>query len=165
MTKYEELFVDETYLNSRQIRVLVYNLSKSSCVIPNIFDHILKYLHKNRQYVFGDTIEKFLVCFYNLGYDPTARRANQIESGESQSPLEEINFEDFAEIIHRDFNFMSGSAIVESCLALCFYRALPASLVNRLFNIEFITRLEDEIKLCYNKVFPHYFLVYFWVQI
>lgn len=46
---------------------------------------------------------------------------------------------------------MSGLSIVQACLALNFYRTLPEALINRVFNIEFIRRLEDEIEMCYSK--------------
>lgn len=48
---------------------------------------------------------------------------------------------------------MSGLAIVEACLALAFYKELPGSLIDRVFNISFIQRLEDEIEMCYSKDF------------
>lgn len=47
---------------------------------------------------------------------------------------------------------MNGLSIVQACLALCFYKKLPENLINRVFNIEFIKRLEDEIEMCYSKV-------------
>lgn len=53
---------------------------------------------------------------------------------------------------YRDFDYMSGLSIVQACLAMNFYKALPESLINRVFNIEFIKRLEDEIEMCYSKV-------------
>lgn len=47
---------------------------------------------------------------------------------------------------------MNGLSIVQACLALAFYKSLPDSLINRVFNIDFIKRLEDEIEMCYSKV-------------
>lgn len=46
---------------------------------------------------------------------------------------------------------MSGLSIVQACLAMNFYRTLPEALINRVFNIGFIKRLEDEIEMCYSK--------------
>lgn len=46
---------------------------------------------------------------------------------------------------------MSGLSIVQACLAMNFYRALPETLINRVFNIDFIKRVEDEIDMCYSK--------------
>lgn len=48
---------------------------------------------------------------------------------------------------------MSGLAIVEACLALAYYKELPGPLIDRVFNISFIQRLEDEIEMCYSKEF------------
>lgn len=47
---------------------------------------------------------------------------------------------------------MTGLSIVQVCLAMNFYKALPEKLINRVFNIDFIKRLEDEIEMCYSKV-------------
>lgn len=46
---------------------------------------------------------------------------------------------------------MSGLSIIQGCLALAFYRELPENLIERVFNIDFIQRLEDEIEMCYSK--------------
>lgn len=48
---------------------------------------------------------------------------------------------------------MSGLAIVDACLALAYYKELPGPLIDRVFNISFIQRLEDEIEMCYSKEF------------
>lgn len=50
---------------------------------------------------------------------------------------------------------MNGLSIVQACLAMNFYKALPESLINRVFNIDFIKRLEDEIEMCYSKVLTY----------
>lgn len=47
---------------------------------------------------------------------------------------------------------MSCLSIIQACLSLSFYHALTNDLINRIFNIDFIKRLEDEIQLCYSKV-------------
>lgn len=52
----------------------------------------------------------------------------------------------------RDFNYMGGLSIVQACLALSFYKSIPDTLVARVFNIDFIRRLEEEIQHCYSKV-------------
>lgn len=143
MRKYEEIFTKDKdiNLNSRHIRSIVYNSYSSNVIIPVMVDKIFEYIYDNREYVSGDTIGKVLYCFYILGYEPVVTDAT-----------EHILFDDFAEAIHRDFEFMSAVMITKSCLALCFFRALPHSLIERVFHIDFITRLEDEIRLCYSKV-------------
>lgn len=47
---------------------------------------------------------------------------------------------------------MSGLALVQSCLALCFYKTIPEELINRVFCVKFIQRVEEEIQMCYSKV-------------
>lgn len=47
---------------------------------------------------------------------------------------------------------MSGLAIVQACLSLSFYKMLPGNMISRVFSINFIKRLEEEIKMSYSKV-------------
>lgn len=76
-----------------------------------------------------------LYCCYNLGHN---------------TENEEV-FSNAVRIIHRDFDYMSGLAIVQACLSLSFYKALPVNMITRVFSIDFIRRLEDEIKMSYSK--------------
>lgn len=123
-------------LDSRLIRDITFNLNASGYRIERICDQMLDYIHENREHVIGDTVEKVIFCCFNLGYMPD-HKDQEIQS--------------IVEIIHRDFNYMSGLSIVQACVALSFLKMLPLSLINRVFNIEFIQRLEDEIKMCYSK--------------
>lgn len=43
-------------------------------------------------------------------------------------------------------------SIVQACLALSFYQALSPDLIQRVFNIDFVTRLEKELALTYDMV-------------
>lgn len=46
---------------------------------------------------------------------------------------------------------MSGLSLVQSCLALCFYKSVPEQLINQVFCVKFIQRIDDEIQICYSK--------------
>lgn len=46
---------------------------------------------------------------------------------------------------------MSGLSLVQSCLALCFYKSIPEQLINQVFCVKFIQRIDDEIQICYSK--------------
>lgn len=96
---------------------------------------MLDYIYQNRDFVIGDTVEKLIYSCYSVGYIP----ANEEALGAA------------VDIIHRDFEYMNGLSIVQACLALSFFKMLPETLINRVFNIDFIQRLEDEIKMCYSK--------------
>lgn len=56
---------------------------------------------------------------------------------------------------------MSGLAIVQACLSLSFYKALPVNMITRVFSIDFIKRLEEEIKMSYSKVKKKLLTLYF----
>ncbi|XP_055689530.1 FAST kinase domain-containing protein 1, mitochondrial [Lutzomyia longipalpis] len=130
--KYEE---SESDLNSRLIREITFNLNASVFHLPNICAKMVDYLMQNHEFIMGDTTEKILYCCYNIGY-----------------PIEEEEMlKKAADVIQRDFNFMTGLSIVQACLALAYYRALPQDLVDRVFCTDFIQRLEHEITLCYSK--------------
>lgn len=46
---------------------------------------------------------------------------------------------------------MNGLSIIQACLALVYFKSLPEHLINRVFSIDFIRRLEKEIEMCYSK--------------
>lgn len=130
--------------------------------MPLLCENLIQYVVDNKDYVLGDTVEKVLYCCYNLGFIPQ-------NDDVLNCSIEIINrlvlvFEIIVflkikiAIIprHRDFDYMNGLSIVQACLALAFYKALPDSLINRVFNMDFIKRLEDEIEMCYSKVRLHY---------
>jgi FAST kinase-like protein, subdomain 2/RAP domain len=65
-------------------------------------------------------------------------------------------FERSSEIIVRDFNYMSGLCIIQSLIALIFYKSCPQQLISMVFSGDFIKRLEQEISMCYSKnTYPH----------
>lgn len=147
----------------RIINDVMTSLVQANYTIPKLFDTFLKYIYKNRELISGNLIGKCLHGLYHLGYEESyaeehllplpANKATTAVATNNLPCLEsEVNFNDFNEIIHRDFEFMSGLSIVHACLALSFYRGLSISLINRIFNIDFIMRLEEEIKLSYSKV-------------
>lgn len=51
---------------------------------------------------------------------------------------------------------MNSLSIVQSCLALCYFKSLSEQLIHQVFTIDFIQQVEDEIKMCYSKVRPEY---------
>lgn len=55
---------------------------------------------------------------------------------------------------------MSGLSIIQACLSLSFYKALPVNMITRVFSIDFIRRLEEEIKMSYSKVLTYYSYIY-----
>lgn len=122
---------------------MIYNLYSTSLFIPKVADKVLKYIYDNREYVTGSTIARVLHCFFKLGYEP---------SMSDNALIKDISLEEIGAAIYRDFDFINANNIVRSCLALCYFRALPQNLIDRIFHIDFITRLEEEIKLCYSKV-------------
>ncbi|KAL5276542.1 hypothetical protein ACFFRR_002016 [Megaselia abdita] len=133
MEKYTQILPSP--INSRLIRDITFNLNSSHFSVPSLMNHIFNYIVENKEYVIGDTVEKALFSAYNQGIlnVPT----NVIKA--------------CLEIIRRDFENMSGLAIVQSCLSLCFYRTLPEDLINKVFSVDFVKRIEDEIKTCYSK--------------
>lgn len=130
--KYKEL---ETPLNSRIIRDITYNLTMSRYRVPEMCEKLLHYIVENRDTVTGDTVEKVLNCCYVLGHLTDNREALVAAS----------------DIVQRDFDYMAGLAVVNTSLVLCFYGELQPALTAKVFCIDFIRRLEDEIKMGYSK--------------
>lgn len=47
---------------------------------------------------------------------------------------------------------MSGLNFMRASLALCYFYNLPSSITEYLFSVEFLEKLDDELKHCYAKV-------------
>lgn len=140
--KLDEITMEsDFYLDSRLIRLCVYNTYTTKYIIPSLAEKMLLYIYENRDAVSGDTIGKVMHCFYKLGYDPPQTIA-----------MQKIDFDELALAFNHDFDYMTGFVIVKSCLALCYFHALPYNIIDRIFHIDFITRLEEEMKQGYSKV-------------
>lgn len=127
-------------------------------MVPMLCDQIMRYLYENRSMVCGDIVGRTLYILFTLGYEPAndlLMLNDEQETGPQQEP---IQFDDFGAIIERDFELIAGLTIVRSCLALAFYRALSFELIDKVFNLDFLMRLEKEITICYVNVRPSHSL-------
>ncbi|KAH8381136.1 hypothetical protein KR200_003612 [Drosophila serrata] len=122
-------------LNSRVVRDMAYNFNASHFFVPELLESMFGYISEQHDHITGDTVEKVLTCAYNLGYTPA-----------SPHVLHHV-----ANVLLRDFDQMSGLSLVQACLALCFYKSIPEKLINNVFCVKFIQRIEDEIQVCYSK--------------
>ncbi|XP_030377420.1 uncharacterized protein LOC115626256 isoform X2 [Scaptodrosophila lebanonensis] len=131
--------IDCNDLNSRTVREMAYNFNASHFIVPELLESMFCYVAQQHAHITGDTVEKVLTCSYNLGYTP--------------ENLEALDYA--ALVLLRDFDYMSGLSMVQACLALCFYKTIPEELINKVFCVKFIQRIEDEIHICYSKaVYP-----------
>lgn len=136
----------EIVISSRTIQNLTRSLHKMRYAVPHLCGKMLMYINENKNDVSADTAGRLLFYLFSVGYEPD--RELMLPSGKKDSSkmlnTEPFNFEKFVHIIHRDFNLTPAWLIVSSCLALGFYQALSLDLINRVFNLEFITRIEKE---------------------
>lgn len=133
ISKYDDM--DDICISSRTIRDITYNLLTSSYRCSKLFEKFIYYINQNQKWIGAETLEKTLTCFYAVGYVPGNDEFYRVAN----------------EIIKRDFNFISGLSIIQSCLALNFFKGLDKELISMVFNINFIKRLEEEIESCYSK--------------
>lgn len=158
---FEEAASDENLiLSSRIIRDVLINLNRMNYVLPGICEKITRYLYENRSSVSGGVVARAMYTLYLIGYEP-AENGPLLDVAQNTplpSQQQPVRFEEFGAIIERDFEVMSGLSIVRGCLALAFYRALPMDLIEKVFNIDFVTRLEKEISVCHASVRPSQFL-------
>lgn len=109
--------------------------------------------------VCGGIVTRTLHTLYSIGYEPADYVLLPHDEQSTPAPQQqEVRFDEFGAIMERDFEVMSGLSIVRGCLALAFYRALSIDLIERVFNLDFITRLEKEISVCYASVRRSHFL-------
>lgn len=123
-------------VNSRIVRDTIHNLTSCNCLIPPVIDVLTNYVVSNKDYLLGETAELLLYSCFHLGYSPKS---------------ENEFLEAASDIIVKESYRMGGLSILQSSLALCFFRKLPADLVNLVFGIDFLERLDDEIANCFAK--------------
>uniref|UniRef100_A0A1A9ZWA2 RAP domain-containing protein n=1 Tax=Glossina pallidipes TaxID=7398 RepID=A0A1A9ZWA2_GLOPL len=133
LAKYKDVKCND--LNSRILKDMAYNFTATNYLAPEMLESMFEYITNNYEHVAGDTVEKVLTCAYNLGYMP-----------KSSEPLQKASL-----IMLRDFNYMNGLSLVQACLALCFYKAVSQELIDKVFCVNFIQRVENEIQMCYSK--------------
>lgn len=157
---FEEAASDENLiLSSRIIRDVSNNLNKMNYVLPGICEKFTRYLYENRSTVSGGVVARTLYTLYSIGFEPADNvpLLDVAQNAAQPSQQQQARFEEFGAIIERDIEVMSGLWIVRGCLALAFYRALPMDLIEKVFNIDFVTRLEKEITICHASVRPSQF--------
>lgn len=139
----------EDVISSRTIQNVTRSLFQMNYAVPKLSEKMLIYVNENKNHVSGDTAARLLFYLFSVGYEPDRKiNCDDIEDKKNESskilnaPF--FDFENFSQIIHRDFDLMPAWLIIETCLALGFYQALPLDLINRVFNLEFITRVERE---------------------
>lgn len=52
----------------------------------------------------------------------------------------------------RDKERFSGLAFLQSALSLCYYHKLPETLVQHIFTVNFLEKLDEELSHCYARV-------------
>lgn len=117
------------------------------CAVPHLCGKMLTYVNENKNDVSAETAGRLLYYLFSIGYEPD-RELILLPSGNKDPSkmlnTEPFNFQNFVHIIHRDFDLTPAWLILSSCLALGFYQALPLDLINRVFNMDFVTRIEKE---------------------
>lgn len=153
----------------------ILNITKSlyriKYVIPTLCEKMLNYVNENKTIVSAEIVSRLLYYLYNVGYEPNLEQNQMIDDGTNSksgllpridakrsmdsrksSIVELFDFQNVIQIINRDFDLTPAWLIVQACLALSFYQALPLELINRVFNMDFIVRLEKEMTVNSDKV-------------
>ena len=52
----------------------------------------------------------------------------------------------------RESHHMRGLSVLQMCLAMNMYGHLPSEVIQSVFNLKFMDRLDEEIDNCYSKV-------------
>lgn len=145
---------DHVILSSRIVHDMTNNLNKMNQIMPDVCEKIMQYLHENRSMLAGKIVGRSLYALFTVGYEPVADAL--LPDNAENTQQQPIQFDDFGAIILRDFELLPGLTIVRACLALVFYRALSIELIEKVFDLNFLMRLENEITICYAKVSAHY---------
>lgn len=134
-------------LSSSLIVKIVRNLETLNYMSPRVCDEILRYIFANKENIRGDVIYQALYFLHIIGYDPV--KPPLLTDGSAKCDphsTKELDFGVFEAIIERDFELMSCIKIIRAATALCYFGTLPAKLIERIFDPEFLKRSEEEVK-------------------
>lgn len=144
-------------ITNHTIHLVAGSLNRIYLVVPKLCDRMLNYVNENMDIVGANTAACLLFYLFSMGYEPYREHTNSalmIDRNEPENSLADPDFDfaSFNRIINRDFDFIPAWSIVQACLALSFYQALTVDLIQRVFNMDFVTRLEKEICSTYETV-------------
>ncbi|XP_060531544.1 FAST kinase domain-containing protein 1, mitochondrial [Cylas formicarius] len=129
------------YVSSKIIENLYHTFISTGILIPEVVNMLTEYVVHHKSSVLGFNAEKVLWLSYFLGYHPV---------------YPDDFFDTVTDIILRDHERSSGLALLQSTLALCFYNRVSRALVQQIFNVEFLDKLDVELANCYSRDrYPH----------
>lgn len=157
---------DEVIITARTIQLVASSLNRIFLVVPKLCERMLIFVNENLGIVGADTTASLLFYLFSMGYEPYVNHQNTVliasesttdEHDDSSNNLNilltpDFDFANFIRIINRDFDFIPAWSIVQACLALSFYQVLTLDLIQRVFNMDFVTRLEKELALTFDAV-------------
>lgn len=148
---------DEIIITTHTIQLAAGSLNRIYLVVPKLCERMLKFVNENMDIVGANTASCLLFYLFSMGYEPYREHTNNklmMDRKEPESILSDPDFDfaTFTKMINRDFEFIPAWSIIQACLALSFYQALDVNLIQRVFNIDFVTRLEKEICSTYETV-------------
>lgn len=158
----ENCAADNVIITARTIQLVIGSLNRISFVDPKLCERMLVFVNENLSIVGADTVAYLVFYSFSMGYEPLKDSSEILSSNCTESVngtrfinANLLNFDGFNKIIHRDFELIPAWQIVQACLALSYYQALSLELISRVFNIEFVTRLEKELTLMFEtKAYP-----------
>lgn len=144
-------------ITAHTIHLATGSLNRIYLVVPKLCERMLKFINENMDIIGANTASHLLFYLFSMGYEPYREHTNSkltIDRNEPETVLADPDFDfaTFIRIINRDFDFIPAWTIVRACLALSFYQALDVDLIQRVFNTDFVTRLEKEICSNYETV-------------
>lgn len=149
---------DELIITNHTIQTVANSLNRIYIVVPKLCERMLKYVNENMDIVGANIASSLLFYLFSMGYEPYSVYTNRTLMADRNASSENLfadpdfDFATFIQIINRDFDFIPAYSIVQACLALSFFQALDTDLIQRVFNIDFVTRLEKDICSIYETV-------------
>ncbi|KAG8230278.1 hypothetical protein J437_LFUL009451 [Ladona fulva] len=124
-------------LSSRSVRDISANMLGGDWLLPKAADCLAEYIVKEEPSLSGEVVERVIQNFFLLNHYP--KSADKF-------------FESATGILFRDKERVPGLSLLQASLGFCYFQGLPSSLINYIFAVEFLERLDNEICHCYAKV-------------
>ncbi|XP_050307982.1 FAST kinase domain-containing protein 1, mitochondrial isoform X2 [Anthonomus grandis grandis] len=134
-------FKHTKYMSSKCMEYMCYIMYTTASLVPEVVNLCIEYLVHNKRSIVGFNAYKLLLLCFELNYLPV---------------LEDVFFKSVIDIMLRDQERMSCLALLQSALSLCYFHKIPKSLIKQIFNVEFLDRVDVELKHCYYRDrYPH----------
>ncbi|XP_071452664.1 FAST kinase domain-containing protein 1, mitochondrial [Hetaerina americana] len=125
-----------TGLSSRTVRDNCSVMMGCGWLFCESVEWMCEYIIEHGLLLSGETVDRVVQALFHLNHWP--------QDGPQF-------FETVSQVLNRDKERIPGLSLIQVALGLCYFNSLPNSLIHYIFAVEFLEKIDDEIRFCYAK--------------